>query len=298
MTPKNMVASVHDRLLNIAHATQRPFAELLQYYGIERFLYRLSQSPYQSQFILKGALVFVAWGVASSRPTKDVELLGYGQNKVETIEGMMQVICSQPVVDDGLIFQANSVRGERIKEGADYEGVRIKLLAKLGKARIVMQIDIGFGDVLTPPPQRMDYPTLLDLPLPQLRGYSRETVIAEKYHAVVVLGQINSRMKDFYDLWILATLFEFEGTLLQTAIMETFSRRETAIPTTLPIGLTDTFAEEKKQQWHAFLKRTRLIKDEPIALLDVICLLRDFLQVAEMKPKVWREKRWQIESSS
>lgn len=187
MTNKNVIASVHARLLNIAKASHRPFSDLLQYYAIERFLYRLSQSPYQAQFILKGALIFVAWGAPMSRSTRDIDLLGYGNKQLEHLTMIMKAVCTNEVINDGLIFDSNSVQSEPIREQANYDGVRVKLTAKLGEARIPMQIDIGFGDAIVPAPTPVEYPTLLDLPAPKLRGYTKETVIAEKYHALTLL---------------------------------------------------------------------------------------------------------------
>jgi predicted nucleotidyltransferase component of viral defense system len=258
MTIKNWPASVRARLLNISRATARPYAELLQYYAIERFLYRLGESKHRSRFILKGALMFHAWGAPLSRSTKDIDLLGYTDNAVENLVAIVQEICAQSVEPDGMIFDREQVRGQRIKEGAEYEGVRLRFLALLGKARIHMQVDVGFADVVIPHPITVDYPTILEMAGPQLRGYSRETVVAEKVHAMVVLGTLNSRMKDFYDVWLLAHHFDFEGIILQEAIRQTFSQRKTAIPQKLPVAFSDQFARDKQNQWQAFLRRTRL----------------------------------------
>lgn len=261
MTIKNWVASVHGRLLNISRATGRPYAELLQYYAIERFLYRLGESKHRSRFILKGALMFHAWGAPLSRSTKDIDLLGYTDNAVENLVTIVQEICAQVVPPDGMIFEQEQVRGQRIKEGAQYEGVRLRFLGQLGKARIHMQVDVGFADIVTPHPITVDYPTILKMPAPQLRGYPREAVVAEKVHAMVVLGTLNSRMKDFYDVWLLAHHFDFEGITLQEAIRQTFSQRKTAIPQKLPVAFSDQFARDKQSQWQAFLRRTRLDLD-------------------------------------
>ena len=275
MSVTNMAASVHARLLNVARATDKPFSELLQHYAIERFLYRLSESPYQDQFILKGALVFMAWGVPRTRPTRDIDLLGYGRNETGSLTEMMQTVCGVEVINDGLLFDAGSVHGEEIRMRVNYAGVRIKLRATLDNARIPMQIDIGFGDVVIPEPISFEYPVLLDFPAPTLRGYTRETVVAEKYHALVSLDQFNSRMKDFYDLWELARHFKFDGRILHQAISETFLKRETSLPASLPTGLSDGFVIEKEQQWQAFKRRIRLDENTP-RLSVVVHLLRPF----------------------
>ena len=223
-------ASIHQRLLNKAQKSGRPFNELLQYYGIERFLYRLSLSDYADQFILKGALMFNVWGMEGFRPTRDIDLLGHTSNAIDTIKDIFQSICRIRGEADGLEFDANSVRCERIKEDADYEGIRVTLAGALGKIRIHIQIDIGFADIVTPPPMKMDYPTILDHSSPRLYGYSRESVIAEKFQAMTALGNANSRLKDFYDVWMLVTNFTFDGRTLKAAIEKTFQNRSTELP--------------------------------------------------------------------
>lgn len=255
---ENISASVHDRLLNQAHASGRTFNELLQYYSIERFLYRLSQSPYKEKFVLKGALIFKAWGVPLTRPTLDIDLLGFTSNAVEDVVEITRQICIQPVEPDGLQFDPESVIGERIKEDADYEGVRMQLKGMLGKSRIPIQIDVGFADVVSPAAVAVDYPTLLNMPAPHLRGYPKETVVAEKLQAIVFLGSINSRMKDYYDLWMMVQQFEFDSSKLRTAVEQTFQRRETDIPSSVPVGLSEGFAQEKQARWNAFLLRNKL----------------------------------------
>ncbi len=296
MSVTNMAASVHARLLNMAKAANKPFSEVLQHYAIERFLYRLSKSPHQPQFILKGALVFMAWGIPRTRPTRDIDLLGYGRNETEPLVEMMKTVCDVEVINDGLLFNADSVHGEKIRIRANYAGVRIKLRATLDNARIPMQIDIGFGDVVVPEPISFEYPVLLDLPAPMLRGYTRETVVAEKYHALVSLDQFNSRMKDFYDLWELARHFKFDGQVLHQAISETFLRRETSLPTSLPTGLSDDFVIEKEQQWQAFKRRIRSDEDTP-RLSAVVHLLRQFLYLDHMKNQYWHQGKWQSSKS-
>jgi predicted nucleotidyltransferase component of viral defense system len=255
---KNLPASVRQLLLNNAHANNRPFNEILQYYVIERFLYRISQSSYSDQFILKGALMFLAWGVSIYRPTRDIDFLGFTSNDLDTVTRIIQEVCVQEVKPDGLTFDRSTVQSERINEGANYEGVRVNLTGFLSKAKIPLQIDIGFADVVSPAPISLKYPTILHMPAPQLRGYPPESVIAEKLQALVFLGSVNSRMKDFYDLWVLAEQFEFDGRTLQQAIVNTFRRRNTALPGETPTGLSDAFADENQAQWQAFVQRMRL----------------------------------------
>lgn len=255
---KNLPASVRQLLLNNAHANNRPFNEILQYYVIERFLYRISQSSYSDQFILKGALMFLAWGISIYRPTRDIDFLGFTSNDLDTVTRIIQEVCVQEVEPDGLTFDRSTVQSERINEGANYEGVRVNLTGYLGKAKIPLQVDIGFADVVSPAPISLKYPTILHMPAPQLRGYPPESVIAEKLQAMVFLGSVNSRMKDFYDLWVLAEQFEFDGRTLQQAIVNTFQRRDTALPGETPTGLSDAFADENQAQWQAFVQRMRL----------------------------------------
>ena len=275
---RDVVASVHRRLLNHARAEGRPFNEVLQYFALERFLYRLGCSPYRHQFVLKGALMFAVWQLPFLRPTRDIDLLGRLDNSVEHAVSAIKAICQEPVPEDGLRFGAESVVGERIIETANYEGVRVRFTAHLGPARIPMQIDIGFGDPLVPGPSLVRLPTILDFPPPELQGYSRESAIAEKLQIMVYLGEINSRMKDFYDIWLLATHFDFEGPILAQAVRETFRRRQTPLSPS-PVAFSDAFAQdsEKQAQWTAFIGRHRL-KDTPVTLHEAIQVIATFLQ--------------------
>jgi len=276
---RNVAASVRQRLLNKARAEGRPFGELLQYFALERFLYRLGRSSYSNRFVLKGALMFGVWQGPFSRPTRDVDLLGRVEHTVERVTAVMRAICQQSVPeDDGVRFDADSVTGERIVEAASYEGVRVKLVAYLEAARVIVQIDIGFGDPLVPGPNPIRLPTLLEFPPPELQGYSRESAIAEKFQAMVYLGVVNSRMKDFYDIWSLATRFEFEGAILAQAIRETFRARQTTLPQT-PAAFSDVFANdrEKQAQWVAFVRRIQ-VENAPASLSDVVQCIKAFLQ--------------------
>ncbi len=253
-SPKNMSASVRQRLLNRARSDHRPFNELLQYYAMERFLYRLSQSVHADRFILKGALMLRVWRSPELRPTMDIDMLGRTSNEEADIVAQIQDILTVDVETDGLAFDPDSIQTERITEDADYEGIRIRFLCALGTARINMQIDIGFGDIVYPEPEESDLPTMLNFPAPRLLCYSRESSIAEKLEAMVKLGMLNSRMKDFYDIWLLSRQFDFDGAKLAEAIRLTFERRGTELPAEIE-AFTESFIEAKQTQWAAFRKR-------------------------------------------
>ncbi len=290
---RNVAASVRQRLRNRARAEGRPFDEVLQTLVLERFLYRLGQSPYRSQFVRKGALMLAAWRAPLARPTRDIDLLGRLDNSVEHVVSVIRVICAVPAPEDGLRFAVESVAGERITEAAAYAGVRVQLLAYLEKARIHVQLDIGFGDAVVPGPAPVQLPSILGFPAPQLQGYSRESLIAEKVQAMVYLGAVNSRMKDFYDLWLLATHFDFDGATLAQAIRETFRRRQTSFPTDLVAWSVD-FAMERSRQamWQAFVRRHQA-EDAPAALQEAVAVIAAFLQpvvsaLTEGKPFAFR----------
>lgn len=274
---KDVAASIRQRLQNNATATGRPFQEVLQYFAMERFLYRLAQSPHADKFVLKGALMFTAWRSPSSRPTKDIDLLARTSNNVDAILPIVEDICKVPTEPDGLVFDTATLQGMVIKEDADYEGVRTTFLARLQNAEVHMQLDMGFGDVLTPAATLAEYPTILDLTPPRLWGYSRETSVAEKFEAMVKLGLLNSRLKDFFDIWLLTRQFDFEGQILAEAIAKTFSNRGTAI-TVSPFALTPAFSSDpaKETQWRGFLRKSRIVT-APGDLAQVIDALAAFL---------------------
>lgn len=253
---KNVAHSVRQRLLNEAKRTGRLYNEIEQYYAMERFLYRLTKSKHGSKFVLKGALLFTVWQGSRFRSTRDIDLLGRLDNSQENIAQVFRSVCSQNVPDDGLVFDPASVVTNAISEDADYQGVRVNIKGHMGTSRIRVQVDIGFSDVVFPMPTDEDYPTILDLPAPRLKAYSRQSVIAEKLEAMVSLGEGNSRMKDFADIWYLSRHFAFDGQVLAQAITNTFHRRRTAIPQQ-PIALTTDFArlESKQTQWKAFIRR-------------------------------------------
>jgi predicted nucleotidyltransferase component of viral defense system len=276
--PRNLAASVRQRLFNLAQERREDFGLVLTKYGLERFLYRLAQSQYRDQFILKGALLFELWTHHPYRPTRDLDLEGQGANSIARIKRLFTEIMHQSVEDDGLVFDPKSLRVARIKEEQEYEGLRVNLLARLERARIHMQVDIGFGDVIVPPPKEIQYPTILNFPSPRIRTYPRETVVAEKLEALVKLGIANTRMKDFYDLWKLSQDFDFDGALLIDAIKSTFKRRGTEVPSGAPLALTDEFSRDsqKAKQWQAFLKKSGLDHDQA-ALHTVAADLTRFL---------------------
>ncbi len=273
----NIAASVRQRLLDQARSKRVDFNLLLTRYGLERFLYRLGKSEYRERFVLKGAMLFPLWGVVSYRSTRDVDLLGYGESEIEVLVTVFRTICQTEVADDGITFDPASVQAEDIRDQMEYGGTRLKLNADLAGARIHLQVDIGFGDVITPSADSAEYPTLLDHPAPSLRVYPRETVVAEKFQAMVHLGIANSRMKDFYDLWVLGSQFDFDGMTLATALARTFERRNTPLPVALPLAFTPEFFADthKVRQWKAFLNRAGLAVE--VELADVAAFIASFV---------------------
>lgn len=284
MTPKqptNVAASVKAKLQNLAENTQRDFNQILTAFATERFLYRLSKSDYAHQFVLKGARLFALWSSKPSRPTRDLDLLGFGDSSPEALRDAIQHICEVPVAQDGLSFDPATIAVEEIRAEQEYDGQRVALIAFLGKARIPLQIDIGFGDAITPEPVETDYTPLLDtLPAPRIRAYPRETVIAEKLHATVFIGEVNTRMKDFYDLYSLATEFAYHGPTLCRAIRATFDRRKTAVPSDTPLCLQDEFAQSGRsaELWAGFLSRSHLTDSHYGDFRHIVTMLRTFLE--------------------
>jgi len=275
---KNIAASVHQRLLNKSKESSRPFNEILQHFAIERFIYRFSKSPHADRFILKGALMFSAWTGSMSRPTMDIDLLGNIENSTDLIVTVFKDACETEVENDGIVFHKDTVTATRITEDADYKGVRILVRGNLSSIRLFLQIDIGFGDVIIPKPDRVKYPVLLDFPPPELDGYTMESTIAEKFQAMVKLGLFNSRMKDFYDIWFLSRRFDFKGKTLIEAIEKTFEKRKTPFISE-PSIFNPTFMKDdtKQAQWQGFIKKTKLI-DAPTSFEDVAVGIKVFLQ--------------------
>lgn len=256
---RNAAASVHQRLLNLARETNRPFEELLQLYGLERFLYRLSVSHHVDRFALKGGLRMLAWRTPIRRPTKDIDLLGHMANAVEAVVAALRDVCLQPVEEDGLHFDPETIKTTAISADAAYTGVRATLAGKLERARIRIQVDIGFGDVVVPAEEIFEFPTLLDLPAPRLRGYSKESMIAEKVNAVVQWGDSFSRVRDFFDIWALSQQFEFDGATLVEAIGKTFANRGTPASAASADRIRVFLEDPQRQvQWRAFLTKSQV----------------------------------------
>lgn len=276
--PKNRAASVKARLQKEAVRRGEDFNLLLLRYGIERLLFRLSQSSHAGRFLLKGAMLFVVWDEKTHRPTRDLDLLGFGPSEKGDLLRVFQDVVTTPVVDDGLVFQPETVRAEEIREDSTYGGVRVRLMAKLGSAELPVQIDIGVGDAVTPAPETVRFPTLLDFPAPLIRAYPVYTVVAEKFEAMVKLGIANTRMKDFHDVWFLTRRFQLDAAILRRAIEATFAHRQTALPV-WPGPLDDELANDpsKQTQWAAFLRRNGL-EGLPPRFAELVGSLREFLR--------------------
>lgn len=274
----NLQASITQRLRNIAREKRASFELILRRYAIERLLYRITQSSERHRFVLKGAMLYTAWVADPFRPTQDLDLLGFGDDAAPAMASAFAAICQQDVADDGITFDVASINADTIRGNQEYGGVRVRMTARLGNIRIPVHIDIGFGDAVTPGIVELTFPSLLDVPAPQLRAYPKETVIAEKYQAMVALGQANSRMKDYYDLVALSRLFDFDGAAVRSAIAATFERRGTALPVKRPSGLTQAFARDKQKmvQWAAFVQRESLLL-KPGDLVDAIRQVRLFV---------------------
>lgn len=266
--PKNIAASVRQRLKNISVEKQRDFGQLLVNYGLERVIYRLSVSLYRESFVLKGGMMVAVWAINDNRTTRDADFLGFG----DLDEDKLKFVFSQILgidADDGLLFDIDNLTTSSIREDHIYGGIRLKTIALLENARIPITIDIGLGDALTEPDHVIDYPSLLDQPIANIRAYPPETVIAEKFQAIVALGVVNGRMKDYYDLWAIPNVISTEPSALDTAIAATFARRETAIPSVTPPGLSKLFTDDpqKVMQWATY---TESISLEMVTLPQVV----------------------------
>ena len=272
---QNMGASVRSRLLNLSRSTGRPFETLLVYYALERLLYRLTRTEHAERFVLKGAMLLMTWLEIPLRATRDIDFLAFGE---PSPEGMLQVFREVLAVEqnDGVVFDVEGLKVDRIREEIAYGGLRLQTTALIDKARVKVTIDIGFGDATEPGIEEMAYPALLDLPAPRLRTYARETVIAEKFQAMVDLGRANTRLKDFYDIWVLSRLFHYDDDRLSRAITATFARRGTVLPTEVPDALTPGFSSdpEKRAQWRTFIEN---VDEDPGGLDDVIAALATFI---------------------
>lgn len=262
---RNVAVSVRARLQNVARENRANFQRVLTRYALERLLFRLSVSPHKECFILKGAMLYAAWLDDPFRTTRDLDLLAFGERDAERLVKIFRELCVQPVEEDGLLFESGNLEVEQIRADQAHGGLRLRTSAHLAAAVVPVRVDVGFGDAVTPGPIEIEFPVLLNQPAPRLQAYPRETVVAEKFEAIVALGLANSRMKDFYDLLAMSRLFVFEGAVLAAAIHATFERRGTKLPGDPPPSLTNAFSEDpqKMQQWRSFLAREPLLIDEP-----------------------------------
>ncbi|MEN6300418.1 MAG: nucleotidyl transferase AbiEii/AbiGii toxin family protein [Anaerolineaceae bacterium] len=287
---KNIPASVHARLQNKAKNQNKLFQEILQYYGMERFLFRLSQTQYGRMFIIKGGLFFYARGYSLRRPTRDIDFCVYIENSAEDLVEIIKKAISIPATYDGLYFKNDSVHIEEIMVDADYPGYRIIFDALLGSSVIPLQIDVGFSNVIFPEAKEIKYPVLLEeMEAPVFKIYPPEMIISEKFQAMVRLADINSRWKDYYDIWMLSELQDINGEILQNAISVTCQQRKTHIPEEIPIGLSDNFATVNQRNWERFLSRNLMSQDSIQSFSEIIGRLRLFLlppvrAIVEKKP--------------
>lgn len=265
-----MAASVKQRLLNLAQSRKTDFNLLQVRYATERLLYRLSVSPYANDFLLKGAMLFILWEHDPHRPTRDMDMLFLAEYDSLKLESLFREIVAIQVPDDGIVFPKDSIQIDDIRENTAYGGIRVKLIGQLGTARVPVQVDIGIGDAVHPEPQWMDFTPLLNFPAPRIRSYPIYSVVAEKFQTMEELRELNSRMKDYYDIFYLLNRFEFSGSDLRQALQLTFQRRRTPLPISLPHALSEVFFRnpQKRMQWEGFLRRNSL-KETPG--LDTIC---------------------------
>lgn len=276
--PKDIGASVRARLLRLSRERGEDFQLVLTRYANERLLFRLAASKHAQRFVLKGAALFTLWTGKPHRATRDLDLLGYGDPGVDHVRQTFAEVLTLDVVNDGVRFDLDSLAVGLIREEQAYGGVRVELVARVTNAQVRLQVDVGFGDAITPEASEVEFPPLLDLPGPRVRAYPRETAVAEKLEAMVQLGMANSRMKDFYDVAVLARTFDFDGELLTRAIRATFERRKTPLPTTTPVALTAAFAEDptKKTQWSGFVRKAGM--HDAATLGEAIAAVRAFIE--------------------
>lgn len=302
---KNVPASIYAKLANKAKKENKPFGEILQHYGMERFLYRLSQTRYSENFILKGGLVFTFWNIPLRRPTRDMDFLGSIENSKETIYEVLKTAIAISSPEDGVVFDISNAKIEEKQVDADRVGVRITFSGYLGRAEIPMQIDIGFSDELSSPIMNRHYPTLLEgIANPLLNGYPPESVVAEKFHAMQKFVERPSRWKDYYDIWLISKSFEFNNEVLQEAIITTFNRRTTEIPKTRPLSLSIDFVNNYDLEWKRFMNKNDLESREISDLPRTTELIWNFLSYpllviadknTEYEKKYWRpnKKEWE-----
>jgi predicted nucleotidyltransferase component of viral defense system len=277
MTEPNIAACVRARLLSRAKSAGTDFSLVLTRYALERLLFRLSISKSRDNFLLKGALLFDLWFDVPFRPTRDIDLLGFGVAETAEVHATFEEFCHLQV-NDGVVFDANSIQVSEIRKEANYAGLRVTLLGKIDGALCPVQVDVGYGDAVTPAPELADYPVFFEeFGQPRLRVYPRYTVVAEKLEAIISLGMVNTRLKDYFDLWVILNKTDIDTLVLQEAVVATLSRRNTAVPQSLPMGLSDAFAQNagKASQWRVFKEKNRLNAPE---LPDVLQDLRAHLQ--------------------
>lgn len=292
---RDVGASVRARLLRLARDRGEDFQLMLTRYANERLLFRIASSRHAQRFVLKGAALFTLWTGKPHRATRDLDLLGFGDPGVDSVREVFAEVLALDVSDDGVRFDQESLTAGLIREEQEYGGVRVEFAAGVTNAKVRLQVDVGFGDAITPAASVVEFPPLLDFPAPRLRAYSRETVVAEKLEAMVVLGMANSRMKDFYDVAVLARYFDFDGDLLTRAIRATFGRRKTVLPSTTPVALTKAFADDrdKRTQWSGFVRKAGA--GEVGALSETISAVRAFVEAPLLSaatgspsPGTWR----------
>jgi len=279
----NTPASIRQRLLNISREQKVNFNRILTSYGLERLLYRLSASKYKDEFVLKGAMLFSYWSGDAYRATKDVDFLKSGEASIAYLTQVFTELCEKATnPDDGLIFDIASIQAGEIREEDAYGGIRITVEATLAKAKILIQADIGIGDIITPEAETIEFPTILDMPSPSLKAYPVETVIAEKFEAMVSLGFVNSRMKDFYDIWAIQKFMNPDERVLAQAVANTFNRRGTELPVEAPLALTEEFSADatRQRQWEAFVRRAAVASSARSTLKDTVDDIRPFLMRA------------------
>ena len=288
-------AELRKQLLRLRRTRQEDFQVTLNRYVVERLLYRLSKSEFADSFILKGAMLLGTWTVVPHRATRDVDFLGLGEDSPERLVTVFRELASAEGANDAVVFDADSVRAEEIREDDRYGGLRVRMTADFGGARVSVQIDVGFGDAVEPAAEWIEYPTLLDLPAPRIRAYTRYSVVSEKLEAIVTLGMLNSRMKDFFDLWVLSREFEFDGATLAMAIRATFDRRRTRVPPEVPPALSEEFAGDAAKQllWKTFVSRGQL-RDGDVGLKEAVGGVRAFawpvmaaLAAGEAEHRAW-----------
>lgn len=275
----NIPASILARLKNQSEILGRPFAEILQYYAMERFLHRLSRTKYAAKFILKGGLLFYVWNVPLRRPTRDIDFRGYVTSDSERLLHIFSEVAGVSAPEDGLVFNLDSILIEETQIDADYQGIRVKLTALLERSRMLVQIDIGFSDELASKAESVEYPNILsDFEQVHMKGYPKEAVIAEKLHAMIRHGDLNSRMKDYYGVWLLTQTFEFEGQALRKAIETTFKNRDTDLPNERPESLSMGFASANNTRWNNFLEKMNVETTESADFANVIERVWEFIE--------------------